>query len=359
MKILLLTRYGPLGASSRVRCLQYLPALQAAGMDITVEPLLGDDYVRGLYQGRIPWRRVAAGYARRLGAWRRIPNFDLIWLQKEALPWLPGWVEARLLGRKVPVVIDYDDAWYHRYESHRHGIVRRLLANKVGQVVRRAAVVVVGNESLAERMRDAGAKCVEILPSVVDVGKYPPSAKPTTAGRLTIGWIGSPATAHYLKSITPVLQKMAEVHDVRVVAVGARADQMRGLPIEARPWSLETEVREIGGFDIGIMPLPDEPFERGKCGYKLIQCMAAGVPVVASPVGANAAIVRDGVEGCLATTHPEWLQALQSLAQDPARRERMGNAGRLRVAENYSLQACAPKLTQLLRSAAADKPEGW
>jgi len=123
-----------------------------------------------------------------------------------------------------------------------------------------------------------------------------------------------------------------------------------GLPVEARSWSEASEVAEIQQFDIGIMPLPDEPFERGKCGYKLIQYMACGKPVVASPVGANTSIVRDGIEGFLASTDAEWMQLLGILCDDNALRQRMGAAGRVRVEAEYSLQVAAPHLERLLCS---------
>jgi glycosyltransferase involved in cell wall biosynthesis len=351
MRVLLLSKYGRLGASSRVRSHQYLPYLEANGFEVTVAPLLGDDYVRGRYAGRGPGPGVLGAY---LGRCRRIRAgnaFDLVWIEKEMLPWLPDWLELGLLPRRVPMLADYDDAVFHWYDGHRSSWVRRLLGTKIDAVMRRASLVVAGNDYLAARARSAGAKRVEVLPTVVSVGRYGVARRPAGA-QVTIGWIGSPATAHYLEGIAPALREASAGGRARIVAIGARPDQLHGLPVEARPWSEDTEVAEIQRLDIGIMPVPDAPFERGKCGYKLIQYMACGLPVVASPVGANASIVRDGVEGFHATTGDDWNRALRTLCGDADMRRRFGIAARRRVEAEYSLESAETRLASMLRSAA-------
>jgi glycosyltransferase involved in cell wall biosynthesis len=353
-KGLLLTQYGTLGSSSRVRCYQYLDYLESRGWRFAIEPLFGNDYVNGLYWGRISRWAVIRAYARRFRLLLGRERFDLIWLQREALPWFPAWIETALLHGRAPVVIDLDDAWFHRYDLHRWRVVRWMLGDKVDRIVRQARLVIVGNAYLAERMRAAGAPRVEQLPSVVDASKYQPKSSRDIPGRgVVIGWIGSPATAHYLAAIGPVLREILQEPGVRVVAVGARNDQLGGLPVEVHPWTEATEADEIGRFDIGIMPLPDAPFERGKCGYKLIQYMAAGIPVVASRVGANAGIVRDGIDGFLVSSPAEWAGALRTLRGDPGLRERMGTSGRKRMEEHFSLQCAAPRLEQLLSGVVA------
>lgn len=187
------------------------------------------------------------------------------------------------------------------------------------------------------------------LPTVVDVTRYA-RGKETNSTTVTIGWIGQPSTVKYLEQLAPVLRKILYTHSVRLVAVGANQVQLRGLPIEIRPWSESTEASEIQQFDIGIMPLTDSSWERGKCGYKLIQYMACGKPVVASPVGANTKIVRHGVNGFLARTETEWCAAIGLLCEDAALRKRMGNEGLKTVEQHYSLQVTAPLLIELLRS---------
>lgn len=349
MRVLLLSRYGRLGASSRLRSYQFIPYLESRGFDVSVAPFFGDDYVAGLYGGNISRAGVLRAYFSRIMIMLQASRFDLIWVEKEMLPWMPSWLELGFFPSGIPIVVDYDDALFHRYDQHRLPIVRSLLGRKIDTVMRRADLVLVGNDYLAEYAGLAEARRVEWLPTVVDVSRYAVSSE-ASKERMTIGWIGSPSTAQYLKLITSVLSKIVATRDVRVVAVGPNAAQLEGVPVEVRAWTEEDEVKEIKQFDIGIMPLSNEPFARGKCGYKLIQYMACGLPVVASPVGVNTSIVRDGIEGFWATSGAEWGRLLGLLLDDKALRQRMGAAGRIRVETEYSLQVAAPRLEQLLRS---------
>jgi glycosyltransferase involved in cell wall biosynthesis len=227
-----------------------------------------------------------------------------------------------------------------------------MLGDRIDTVMRRADVVTAGNAYLAARAEAAGCPRVERLPTVVDSLRYVPR-EPGKEGRaVVLGWIGSPATAHYLHALAPVVERLQLRHEIRAVAVGARVDQVAGTPFQAVAWSEAQESALLAGFDIGIMPLPDAPWERGKCGYKLIQYMACAVPVVASPVGVNREIVQPGVNGELAEGADAWEAALSRLIADPELRQRMGSEGRRRVEDWYSLQAQAPRLVTLLQEAA-------
>jgi glycosyltransferase involved in cell wall biosynthesis len=217
-----------------------------------------------------------------------------------------------------------------------------------------AAAVSAGNPYLAERALEAGATRVEMIPTVVDLSRYGVRALGMAEGKARIGWIGTPGTARLLSVIEDPLAAVVRDHGVTLTLVGVRSSPIPTVQIEPRPWSEETEVAEIQRFDLGIMPLPDEPFERGKCGYKLIQYMACGLPVVASPVGVNRDIVRHGINGFLASTQDEWRDALARLAADPGLRARMGAAGRRMVEEHYSLAVTVPRIAALLRSVVRD-----
>ncbi len=352
MRVLLLTRYGSLGASSRVRAYQYLPYLRSHGFDVTRAPLLGDYYQQDLYAGRARRSgRIAAAYLLRLLRLLRLRSFDLAWIEYELFPWLPALGERLLARLGIPYVVDYDDAIYHRYELHRNWIVRRLLGRKIDLIMRNATVVIAGNSYLGERARTAGARRVEYLPTVVDLERYP--ATPPAGGKVTtLGWIGSPSTAGYLSLIQPVLSDFCRENKARVVVVGAREAPLDGVPVTFKPWSESTEVEEILRFDIGLMPLPDEPWERGKCGYKLIQYMACARPVIASPVGVNPQIVDEGINGFLAGTATKWRSALETLSRAPELRLRLGFEGRRKVETSYSTQITAPLLASILTRAA-------
>jgi glycosyltransferase involved in cell wall biosynthesis len=174
---------------------------------------------------------------------------------------------------------------------------------------------------------------------------------------VTIGWIGSPATAKYLDAVAGPLAQVCGDTGARVRLIGAGAAALPGLPVDLQAWDEATETLKIGEFDIGIMPLADGPWERGKCGFKLVQYMACGVPVVASPVGVNPRIVESGVHGFLATSAQQWVQALTDLVHNAALRARMGVEGRRRVENFYSTQVVAPRLARLLLQAAGASPE--
>jgi len=349
MNLLALPRYERLGSSSRVRFYQYYPALRERGFAIQDAPLLSDAYVRRLYAGLpVDAGDVLAAYLRRLSFLLRARDFDLLWVEKEILPWLPAWAEVLLAQR--PYVVDYDDAAFHRYDLHRNGLVRGLLGKKIDRVMRNACLVVAGNEYLKERALAAGAKRVEILPSVVDADLYTPTLARDSG--FTVGWIGAPVTAPYLEAVRPALEMLANGGQAEVRLVGAgKAINWENPSVRILPWEEETEVQNIQQFDVGIMPLPDEPFERGKCGYKLIQYMACGLPVVASPVGVNRQIVEHGVNGFLASNPDEWRAALACLRDNPALCRQMGQAGREKFKAQFSLQVTAPKLAALLGSA--------
>jgi glycosyltransferase involved in cell wall biosynthesis len=198
-----------------------------------------------------------------------------------------------------------------------------------------------------------------VLPTVVDTRQYVPIARPDPSQPPVIGWIGSPSTWAHIRPILPLLSEICSAHGVRFRAVGAGAgagaerDRFDGLDLI--PWSEPSEIADVQAMDIGVMPLIDRPFERGKSGYKLIQYMACGLPVVASPVGVNSDIVIEGESGFIASSEEEWRWALIRLIRDPELRARMGAVGRARAVERYSLASQAPRLVELFRSVAAER----
>jgi hypothetical protein len=243
---------------------------------------------------------------------------------------------------------------FHYYDQHRSSLVRGLLADKHPTLMRGAALVVAGNAYLAEFARQAGAKRVEIVPTVIDLERYPVEGcalRGLASAAPLVGWIGQRATASFLLPYKQIFERLTASGQARFGAIGIDAQSL-GLPMESIAWSEQTEAASIASFDIGIMPLVDEPFERGKCGYKLIQYMACGLPVVASPVGVNCQIVEHGVNGFLAETPEQWEQALRTLLADPGLRQRMGQAGRAKVEREYCIQVTGPRMAALLQSVA-------
>ncbi|MEI6258857.1 MAG: glycosyltransferase family 4 protein [Deltaproteobacteria bacterium] len=350
MRVLLLTRYSRSGASSRLRYYQYLPFLNEQGVVVDVYPLFEEKYLKRLNAGQSQNpAAILLAYLHRIYLLISCKAYDLLWIEYEVLPWLPDWLEKILVRGVIPYIVDYDDAIFHRYDQHASPWVRFLLGHKIDAVMRNARLVIVGNMYLFEKAVQSGAKLVECLPTVVDSTRY--RLKPFSHRHVfTIGWIGSPTTADYLKSLYAVLCKLSRRSEIRLVLVGGYPkDIPSAFPVEYRPWSEETEAAQMMDFDVGIMPIPDKLWAYGKCGYKLIQYMACGLPVVASRVGANIRIVQDGVNGYLASTDKHWEQALRALQENPELRQAMGSQGRMDVEAHYSLQVAAPRLANLIR----------
>lgn len=352
VRVLALPRYTRLGPSSRYRFHDLEGPLRSQGIELTLAPLLGDwymDYLNGadrLAPGRLV-RAYLAQVARAAGSGR----FDLLWLEKELLPWVPFPLERLLLGA-APYVVDLDDNHFHRYQAHRSSLVRALLGGKLDRLLAGAAGVTCGNGFLAARSHAAGAPAICEIPTVIDLRRYPAEPRPSPGGRFTVGWIGTAGNARYLELLREVFAVLAAEGELRLVAIGARPDALAGLPAEILPWSEAGEVGALAGIDVGIMPLPDEPFEQGKCGLKLLQYMAAWKPAVASPIGVNRRIVTHGETGFLADGPAEWLEALRRLRDRPELRRVMGRQGRERVARHYTPDAVTARLAGFLRRAA-------
>ncbi len=333
--------------------MQFLPRLAKEGIECTISLLLDDEYLeRKFATGRADPGHAMGAYASRARVLLGAGRYDLAVIQYELLPFVPKGIESLLGGFRLPYVYDFDDAVFHAYDQHRSALVRGTLGGKIPAVIGGARHVLAGSEYLAAYARRFNA-AVEILPTVVDTERYSPREGSRPSAPFTVGWIGSPSTAAYLLEAMPPLRSFFETGAARLVLVGAGPLDLHGFPGEAREWSAASEVDDVRRFDVGIMPLPDTPWARGKCGFKVIQYMACGVPVIASPVGANRDIVEHGVNGFLANTPEEWLQAMRTLAEHPAVRKAMGDAGRRKVERQYSLDYAAPRLARALTSAAA------
>jgi glycosyltransferase involved in cell wall biosynthesis len=350
MEILALTRYSTSGASSRFRFYQFIPFLEQYGWNVTVNALLKENYISFLYtKTPLPLFNIIESYFARVLLLLRKNRYDIIWLQQEAFPWIPAWFETALLKSNIPLVVDYDDAFFHRYDQHKSKIIQLLLKDKIDRVMNSADVVIAGNDYLAERAIKNNSKKVVILPTVVDIVNYKPVSHKKN-GLFTIGWIGAPSTAKYIFTIQEALKEIALEDNVKIVFVGSGDIQMENVPVEIRKWDETTEVKEIQSFDVGIMPLDDTDWEKGKCGFKLIQYMACGKPVIGSPIGVNSKIIVDGENGYLANNIEEWIKYFRIIKNEYELRDKMGSVGRAWVEEKYSLQVIAPKLIQIFNN---------
>jgi glycosyltransferase involved in cell wall biosynthesis len=352
IRVLALTRYDRMGASSRLRFLQYRDALQSKGITVECAPFFDDIYLARLYAGQsLRPDHVARYYLRRFSKLISANDYDVLWVEKDALPWLPAVVEAIWLGR-VPYVLDMDDAWYHQYQRNGRFAFGGILTKKFEALVRQSAAVIVGNSYLKDWAHSHGARKLVLLPTAVDLKRYPNAKRPVRP-TFNIGWLGQPTTARYLEIAAEALRTVCASPSTQVSVIGGGpfvADYL-GLPATYRDWSETTEYNALSSFDVGIAPLSPGPWEFGKSGFKIIHYMAATLPVVASRVGAHTEIVQHGKTGFLVDSKDEWIDSLISLRDDVVLRQSMGQAGRALVEERYSLQANVDLLADTLRLA--------
>jgi glycosyltransferase involved in cell wall biosynthesis len=320
-----------------------------------VSPFFDDRYTSEvLRSGRKEWWRFGSYLTRRLLELITAHKYDLVVIYSELVPYLPELLERTLAKAAVPFVLDFADAFFHAYDQHRIRPLRWLLGSKIPGLMRHAALNVAGSEYLAGYARQF-SRHVAVIPTVVDLSRFPVGPVASTDSTFRIGWIGSPATTPHLRSMLGELADFCTHRDVEVVAIGAKRFNARSVPVRWVEWSESTEVRELSRTDVGIMPLPSTPWAAGKGGFKLIQAMACWRPVVASPVGENIHIVENKVSG-LHAGPGQWSVALDRLYHDHALRTRLGTEGRYRVERDFSLQVWAPKLAALWTQAALNGP---
>lgn len=350
----------PYGTSpgQRFRIEQWARHLAPAGFSFTFIPF-EDASLHAIIHQRGRYVRKASlvlqAFARRLSALKPVRESDVVFLHREAALIGPALIERMIAQCRVPIVFDIDDAIWVRYVSpanRRWSYLKWF--GKTASICRLSARVFAGNRYLADYARRYNGN-VNTVPCTIDTDEYVPRRFVGSEERhpaVTIGWTGSYSTVQHLDTLRDALIRLRRHERFRLDVIGAPAYRLDGIPVMARAWRAESEARDLHHFDIGVMPLPDDNWSRGKCGLKLLQYMAAGVPAVASPIGVNAEIIDDGVNGFLASTPDEWVEKLGLLVRDAALRQRIGLAGRRTVEERYSARVWVPEVRRMLESAA-------
>lgn len=323
MKLLVITN-NPDRASFRQRIEIYLDCLRAEGINCTV-------------------CRYPTGPVGRLKLLQSSREFDAVFLHKKRLNPL----DALLLRRYArKVIYDFDDAVM--YDDNRPDKPSRKCQRDFQRTVELADLVIAGNKYLAELARSFNNN-VEVLPTGLDLAAYNVQPAPNNDGKIRLVWIGSKATLPYLEEIKPALEEIgSRFNNVVLWIICDCFFDLNNMQIEKRQWSRQTEVVDLVTSDIGLAPLPDNPFTRGKCGFKILQYQAAGLPVVASPVGINAELVRDGLNGYHATTVTDWVEKLSALVEDTSIRTQMGQSAKQTVL-SFDLDAIGPRLVEVVR----------
>jgi glycosyltransferase involved in cell wall biosynthesis len=342
----------------RYRIEQWEPLLRNYDIEIHYEPFQSDEFSAVIHQQGRYLRKIefaVQSFLKRLNAVDASSGYDAIYVFREASVLGPPLIEYKLRHHRIPVVYDFDDAVWLRYISPTNGIASLLKGtpSKTRTLCRIAAHVMAGNNYLADYASQFN-KNVTIVPTTIDIDKYRviPRDQNTVP---VIGWTGSHSTLQHLDTLRGALQRLAATEKFRLRVIGATPYHLPGVDVENITWRSASEVVDLRPVDIGIMPLPDDPWARGKCALKALQYMALAIPTVLSPVGVNAEIVEDGRNGYLASTEDEWVQKLTTLLHAPELRNQIGAAGRRTLEENYSAQVQAPRIAGIFKSVVRPK----
>ena len=346
MRILFLIPYPTSEApSQRFRFEQYFSIMKQEGYVVRTQSFLNQRNWRLYYSAGRPIQKILAmlkGFMKRIQALAISTSFDIVFIHRELAPIGPPvfeWVIANVLRKKI--IYDFDDAIWLTDREGESWLTKALRwRSKVGCICKWSYRVSCGNAYLAEYARNFNANVV-INPTTIDTEDvHNPNLfnRVTDNSRISIGWTGSHSTLKYLAGIESILKELQGRHPhVSFLVIADRRPPLNLVRFEYRPWQKATEAADLMKIDIGIMPLPDDEWSKGKCGFKALQYMAMGIPCVVSPVGVNTTIVVHGETGFMATTHQEWVDCLEKLINDPSLRIRLGIKGRERVIKHYSV----------------------
>jgi glycosyltransferase involved in cell wall biosynthesis len=324
MRVVFLTHQRPQG----YRIQHYFPYLRRQGVEVDL---------RVIPRGRISRSRLFG----------ELPAYDLVYIQRRLLSPLDLFVLRRASKR---LVYDFDDAVMYRSSRHSNQVsLSRRWAFK--RMVRTSDAVIAGNQFLkGEALRYVGEERVTVVPTAVDMERYPPKDYGEPGDSITVGWIGSGSTLWYLRNLMPVLETLYErCPRLKLKVVSDEFFDCPTVPIVKKKWALEDEVSDLQSFDIGLMPLTEDLWSQGKCGLKAVQYSAAGIPVVCSPIGINRDIVEDGLNGYWASMDDQWVERISRLVDDPPLRVKMGMEGRRRVERSFSVEVTSKQVFDLFR----------
>jgi len=407
MRLLILSLHPIESPGPRFRIYQYLPYFKQAGIEYTISAFLNSEEYMNIYNGPATSfleksNAAIKGIARQIHAIADIKSYDGVIVYREAILVGRPWIERYIVKKGIPIIFDFDDAIWMPVKSQTgiSPILKRLIKStkKFDEIMQLSTHIVAGNNYLAQHAQLLN-KHVSVIPTVVDTDYYKPSTAKQNRDDIVIGWIGSGSTSVYLKLLDNIWSKLqfpslpkrdnADASSPSLFKEGGVPERSLGRELKIRSnalspslskrdaadepqhnlvlkiiggtynpigihtnnikWSLDTELAEMSEFDIGIMPLPDDEWAKGKCGLKILQYMAMGIPCVASPVGVNTEIIQDGVNGFLAKDEKEWIEKLTLLIENPELRQRLGRAGRKTVEERYSLKVWAPRYVEIIK----------
>lgn len=352
MNILFIVPYPTEGPSNRFRVEQYLPFLKKEGIEYRVRPFFSSRFYKILYKRGFLIKKsifFIISFLRRMLDIISACRYDIVFIHREVFPF-GSFMESflRLFSKKI--IYDFDDAIFLPNVSDSNRLIEAFKdVTKTEKIIRSSSHVIAGNIFLKNYAARSN-KNVSVLPTPIDTDIYIPNSDRRYGTSVTMGWIGSVTTLKYLDIIADVFADILTKYvDVKLSVIGGTWRGVNSTKVICKDWQLDSEIRDLQSFDIGIMPLKNDAWAKGKCAFKIIEYMSVGIPVVASAVGMNNEVIQDGINGFLATGESDWQRKLSLLIENPDLRLAMGMAGRKAVEEKYSLKVNAPKLISILK----------
>lgn len=341
--------------SQRYRYEQYISFLEKNGFEFTFSPIITESDDRIFYsKGKIFSKGIIAltSIFIRIKDMMRFNNFEIIFIQREALFLGSTFFERRAFKSKAKVIFDFDDSiWLMDTSPENKKYEFLKYPSKTKSNIQNAHLVIAGNKYLTDFAKQFNTNTITI-PTTVDCNFHKPMPELRNKEKIVIGWSGSISTIKHFESFTPTLKKLKAKYEDKITfkLLGELNYINTDLLLKGDAWAAETEVQELNKIDIGLMPLPDDEWAKGKCGLKGLTYMACGIATVMSPVGVNKEIISNGVNGFLASTEEEWINCLSQLIEDSELRLKLGEAGRKTVLEKYSVEANKEKYLEAFQS---------
>lgn len=362
MNVLFLTQTDQIGASARYRVYQYLSYLRKEGINYVVSPAVRARVLNRYNSNNFNIINKAAYYfsiiSKRIDDLKRVNVFDCVFLQRDILVHVYPFVEKLIAARQKNIIFDFDDAIALYPRSRRLGILFRPFwdKRKIERIIKLSKHIIVGNNFLKTYVKNFTDK-VTLIPTSIDLNyfKFSTDKLKCKNRKITIGWIGSQGTFGYLVDIFPALTELSKKYNILLKVVGSAGPKVRGLEIEYKDWLFDYEIDDMRDFDIGIMPLTNDDWSRGKSATKLLQYMAVGVPSIVSPIGVNSEIIEDGINGFLAVTKEDWMRKIALLIQDQQLRNRIVINAQNYVEKYYSVQVNAQKFLEVIKNVGLNK----
>lgn len=338
----------------RFRIEQWEPYLKTEGIEIDYYSFADKQLVDTMpKRGKLFSKIVGLirGSIGRLGHLFILSRYDVIVIYRAAAIVGPAFFERVIKLFRRPVILDFDDAiWLTDTAETNRAFGWAKFSGKTGSICRLSTSVTVGNSFLADYARQFNDN-VHIVPTSIDTDHYKPSTeKRENARRVVVGWTGSSTSQAHLEAFESTLADLLRERDVEIRVLSDRKPAFKGIPHTWRPWTIASEIDEISQFDIGIMPLADDDWARGKCAFKALQCMSLGIPTICSDVGANRDVIDHGKNGFLATTATDWIESFIALIDDPDLRGQLGIAARKTIVNKYSMKNSSQLFADVIKS---------